>query len=80
VPESVGIATGFLIAAVHHAGLVCLEHTPNPMRFLNGLCGRPAQEKPVMILPVGYPAAGATVPAVAKRKKRLAQIMTVFPG
>jgi iodotyrosine deiodinase len=78
VPESVGIATGFLIAALHHAGLVCLEHTPNPMKFLNDLCQRPAHEKPVMILPVGYPAADATVPAVAKRKKPLAQILSVF--
>jgi iodotyrosine deiodinase len=78
VPESVGIATGFLIAALHHAGLVCLEHTPNPMKFLNDLCQRPGHEKPVMILPVGYPAADATVPAVAKRKKPLTQIMSVF--
>lgn len=78
VPESVGIATGFLISALHHAGLVCLEHTPNPMKFLGDLCGRPAYEKPVMILPVGYPAEDATVPAVAKRKKPLDAILTVF--
>lgn len=78
VPESVGIATGFLISALHHAGLVCLEHTPNPMKFLGPMCGRPEHEKPVMILPVGYPAADATVPAVAKRKKPLEQILTVF--
>lgn len=78
VPESVGIATGFLISALHHAGLVCLEHTPNPMKFLPELCGRPAEEKAVMILPVGYPAEDATVPAVAKRKKPLDQIMSVF--
>ena len=80
VPESVGIATGMLIAAIHHAGLVCLEHTPNPMKFLGPLCGRPEHEKPVMILPVGYPAETATVPAVAKRKKSLSEIMTVFAG
>ena len=79
VPESVGIATGFLIAAIHQAGLVCLEHTPNPMKFLPDLCGRGPQEKAVMILPVGYPADNATVPAVAKRKKPLDQIMSVFP-
>ncbi len=79
VPESVGIATGLLIAAIHHAGLVCLEHTPNPMSFLPEMCGRPAQEKAVMILPVGYPAPDATVPAAAKRKKPLDQVMTVFP-
>lgn len=78
VPQSVGIATGLLVAAIHHAGLVCLEHTPNPMKFLGPLLGRPAHEKPVMILPVGYPAADATVPAVAKRKKPLTEIMTVF--
>lgn len=78
VPESVGIATGFLIAALHHAGLVCLEHTPNPMKFLADLCGRPASEKPVMIIPVGYPAQDATVPAVAKRKKPLAEVLSVF--
>ncbi len=78
VPESVGIATGMLITALHHAGLVCLEHTPNPMKFLPDLCGRPASEKAVMILPVGYPALDATVPAVAKRKKPLGDILTVF--
>lgn len=80
VPESVGIATGFLIAAIHQAGLVCLEHTPNPMKFLAEMCGRPMHEKPVMILPVGYPAVDATVPAVAKHKKPLDQIMTVLRG
>jgi iodotyrosine deiodinase len=74
VPESVGIATGFLIAAIHHAGLVTLPHTPNPMAFLTGLLGRPAQEKPVMILPVGHPSADATVPAAAKRKKPLDRV------
>ena len=78
VPESVGIATGVLITALHHAGLVCLEHTPNPMKFLPDLCHRPASEKAVMILPVGYPAPDATVPAVAKRKKPLDDILTVF--
>lgn len=78
VPESVGIATGFLIAALHNAGLVCLEHTPNPMKFLNDLCGRPDNEKPVMILPVGWPAENATVPAVAKVKKPLEEILSVF--
>jgi iodotyrosine deiodinase len=78
VPESVGIATGFLIGALHQAGLVCLEHTPNPMKFLGPMCGRPAEEKPVMILPVGYPSDDATVPAVAKRKKDLTEILSVF--
>ena len=78
VPESVGIATGMLIAALHKAGLVCLTHTPNPMKFLPELCGRPSHEKAIMIIPVGYPAEDATVPAVAKRKKPLDQILTVF--
>jgi nitroreductase len=79
VPESVGIATGFLIAALHRAGLAMLTHTPNPMKFLNAMCGRPEAEKPVMILVVGHPAEGATVPAAAKRKKPPGQIMTVLP-
>lgn len=77
VPESVGIATGFLIAALHHAGLTTLTHTPNPMKFLNKLVGRPSSEKPVMILAVGHAAEGATVPAAAKFKKPLDQILTV---
>ena len=78
VPESVGIATGFLISALHYAGLTCLTHTPNPMKFLNGLLGRPESEKPVMILAVGHPAKDATVPSVAKMKKPLSEIRTVF--
>lgn len=78
VPESVGIATGMLITALHQAGLVCLEHTPNPMRFLPAMCGRPAHEKGVMILPVGHPAPEATVPEIAKRKKPPEQVLTVF--
>ena len=78
VPESVGIATGFLISALHHAGLTCLTHTPNPMKFLNGLLGRPASEKPVMILAVGHPSEDATVPGVAKMKKPLAKIMSIY--
>ncbi len=79
VPESVGIACGFLIAALHHAGLTCLTHTPNPMKFLNAVLDRPASEKPVMILAAGHPAADATVPAVAKIKKPLTEILTVRP-
>lgn len=77
VPESVGIATGFLITALHQAGLVSLTHTPNPMSFLNGLCDRPSSNKPIMILAVGHAAEDATVPAVAKIKKPLDQILTV---
>ena len=78
VNESVGIATGFLIAALHHAGLSTLTHTPNPMKFLNELTGRPAREKPVMIIAVGHAAEDATVPAAAKRKKQLDDILTVL--
>ena len=78
VPESVGIAMGFLITAIHNAGLVCLEHTPNPMKFLNDLCGRPDNEKPIMILPVGNPSEDANIPKAAKLKKPLNEILTVF--
>lgn len=78
VNESVGIATGFLLAALHQAGLVTLTHTPNPMKFLNGLLKRPASEKPVMIIPVGHPAEDATVPAAAKLKKPLEEILSIF--
>jgi iodotyrosine deiodinase len=74
VNESVGIATGFLIAALHDAGLATLTHTPNPMKFLNEICERPANEKPVMVLVVGHPAPGATVPVHATIKKPLEQI------
>ncbi len=74
VPESVGIATGFLIAALHHAGLATLTHTPSPMGFLNEICDRPVQEKPVILLVVGYPRAGCQVPVHAGVKKPLAQI------
>lgn len=78
VPESVGIATGILITALHHAGLTALTHTPNPMRFLNGLLSRPAHEKPVAILATGHPADDATVPAAAKIKKPLEEILTLY--
>lgn len=67
VPESVGIATGFLIAALHHAGLATLTHTPSPMGFLNRVLGRPASEKPFLLLVVGYPATGARVPVITKK-------------
>ncbi len=74
VNESVGIATGFLLAALHAANIATLTHTPNPMRFLNRACRRPASEKPVMIVVAGHPAADATVPLHALRKKPLVQI------
>ncbi len=65
--ESVGIATGFLIAALHHAGLATLTHTPSPMDFLGQILGRPTNEKPFLLLVVGYPAADAQVPAISKK-------------
>jgi nitroreductase len=65
--ESVGIATGFLITAIHNAGLVSLTHTPSPMNFLNELLGRPENERPFLLLVVGYPAEGATVPDITKK-------------
>lgn len=76
VPESVGIATGFLIAALHHAGLTTLTHTPKPMNFLNEICGRPANERPYILLVTGYPAEDATVPVHATIKKPLEEIST----
>ena len=67
VSESVGIATGVLITALHEAGLVTLTHTPSPMKFLNQVLGRPDNERPFLILVVGYPAEGATVPEITKK-------------
>ena len=77
VPESVGIATGMLLTALHTAGLVTLTHTPNPMKFLGELLERPDSEKATMIIAFGHPADDATIPAVAKIKKPLDEIMTV---
>jgi iodotyrosine deiodinase len=69
VAESVGIATGFLLASLHIAGLATLTHTPNPMKFLNAICARPADEKPMMIIVVGHATADATIPVHATIKK-----------
>ncbi len=74
VPESVNIAVGFLIAALHQAGLATLTHTPAPMGFLNEICGRPDEEKPYILMVVGYPAEDATIPAHAMEKKPLGEI------
>ena len=76
VMESVGIACGLMLAALHKAGLATLTHTPSPMGFLRTLCGRPASEKPVMIIVAGLPADDATVPVHATRKKPLEQLST----
>jgi nitroreductase len=73
--ESVGLATGLLLAAVHHAGLVSLTHTPSPMKFLNEILGRPKDlERPFLLLVVGYPAADAKVPDISR--KTLSEIAT----
>ena len=67
VNESVGIACGFLIAALHNMGLATLTYTPNPMAFLTRILQRPANERPVMVLPIGYPAEGVTVPNICRK-------------
>jgi nitroreductase len=65
--ESVGIACGFLISGLHHCGLATLTHTPSPMKFLNGILGRPANERPYLVLVAGYPADDAKVPAISRK-------------
>lgn len=67
VKESVGIAVGLLLATLHQAGLATLTHTPSPMRFLNEVCGRPKEERAYVVIPVGYPADDARVPAITKK-------------
>ncbi|WP_228542723.1 nitroreductase family protein [Micromonospora sp. S-DT3-3-22] len=67
VKESVGIAVGLLITALHQVGLATLTHTPSPMRFLNEVCERPPEERPNLVLPVGYPAPDARVPDLARK-------------
>jgi iodotyrosine deiodinase len=75
VQESVGIATGFLLSALHMSGLATLTHTPSPMGFLSSTLNRPKNERPVVLIPVGLPAADATVPAIGK--KSLSEVMEV---
>lgn len=76
VTESVGLAAGMLITALHSVGLGTLTHTPAPMTFLREICGRPVTEKPFVLLVVGYPAEGCTVPTHALEKKPLDEIAT----
>jgi len=71
--ESVGIAVGMLLAALHRAGFATLTHTPSPMRFLGEILGRPRNERPFVVVPVGYPAPGARVPAITR--KPLAEVL-----
>lgn len=72
VRESVGISVGFLLAALHNAGLATLTHSPSPMGFLKEILGRPENERPFLLIPVGYPAPDATTPTLVK--KSLAEI------
>ena len=67
VNESVGIAAGFLISAIHMAGLVTLTHTPSPMNFLQEILSRPENERAFLLLPVGYPAVGVEVPVLERK-------------
>jgi len=76
VNESVGIAAGFLISAIHQAGLVTLTHTPSPMNFLQTVLGRPANERPFLLLPVGYPSDDAEVPVL--KRKSLAEMAKFY--
>lgn len=75
VGESVGIAAGILLAALNAAGLATLTHTPSPMGFLREILERPVNEKPYLLIPVGYPSKGATVPRI--RKKELAEVLVL---
>ncbi|UBM58990.1 nitroreductase family protein [Marinilongibacter aquaticus] len=76
VNESVGIACGLLISAIHHAGLVTLTHTPSPMNFLSQICDRPENEKPYLLLPVGYPETPCYVPDI--QRKSLSEIAVFY--
>ncbi len=78
VPQSVGIACGFFIASLHQMGLATLTHTPSPMAFLGELLGRPKNEKPYILFPIGYPAADAQVPDL--RRKSLDEVAIFDPG
>lgn len=69
VNESVGLATGFLLTAIHNAGLVALTHTPSPMNFLQKILNRPENERPFLLIPIGYPADNAQVPKLSRKSK-----------
>lgn len=70
VNESVGLATGMLITAIHFAGLASLTYTPSPMVFLNKILNRPESEKPYMVVPIGYPSKGCFLPNISKKKEK----------
>ena len=78
VKESIGIATGILISCLHLSGLCMLTHTPSPMIFLNKILKRPVNEKPFLLLVVGFPKENCSIPASAKKKKKLKEISTIF--
>jgi iodotyrosine deiodinase len=78
ISESVGIACGFFLAAIHRAGLAALTHTPSPMGFLSEILGRPRNEKPYLLIPVGHPAPGARVPDI--ERKPFSEICVRFPA
>ena len=78
VKESIGLACGLFVAALHHMGLSTLTHTPSPMKFLSGILGRPENEKPVILFPVGYPAPDAEVPDL--RRKSLEEVSVWDPS
>lgn len=75
--ESVGLACGMLLSAAQHAGLATLTHTPSPMNFLNTILDRPANERPYLLIPVGYPSDDCVVPAAAIERKPVDDIMSV---
>ena len=78
VRESVGIATGILISCLHFSGLAMLTHTPSPMTFLNKILNRKQNEKPFVLLVVGYPDENAKIPMFAKNKKKLGEITSII--
>jgi nitroreductase len=78
--ESVGLASGLLLAAIHHAGLVSVTHTPSPMKFLCEELGRPDNERPFLLIPVGYPAEDCQVPRKALERKPLDETMVIDRG
>lgn len=80
INESVGIACGMLLAAIHHAGLVAVTHTPSPMGFLASILGRPANERAYLLVPVGYPAGDAAVPRAALARKLIEEVMVIDRG
>ena len=78
--ESVGIAAGFLLAAVHHAGLVALTHTPSPMKFLNAILKRPERERPFLLVPIGHPAEDCVVPEAALLRRPFEETLLFDAG